>query len=510
MTFTNPIIPGFYPDPSICRVGQDYFLVTSSFEYFPGVPIFHSRDLVHWRQIGHCLTRPSQLPLTGARASGGIFAPTIRHHDGVFYMVTTNVTGGGNFYVHTRDPFGEWSEPIWVAQHGIDPSLYFEGGRAYLTSTYVSDFPVPDEIDPARFQWGVQQSEIDIATGAIVDGPRPIWGGTGGKYPEAPHLYRIGDHYYLMIAEGGTEYGHMEVIARGDSPWGPWEPCPHNPILSHRSRQSPIQGLGHADLVEAHDGTWWMVCLGFRPNGYPPCYHLGRETFLAPVRWGVDGWPHVGEDGQIRVTMGAPSLAPAVWEQTPARDDFDAPQLGLGWNFIGNPRPESWSLTERPGALRLMGGAALDDGPPVTFVGRRQQHLACEAATLLAFAPADAGDEAGLTIWMNSRHHYDLYVTSIGGARHACVRRRIGDLAAVVASRPIGDGPVTLMVRADAARYTFLCGVSGEDPAPLAGGETRYLSTEVAGGFTGVYIALYAAGGAATPPADFEWFDYRA
>src|SRR5581483_5212110 len=258
MRIANPIIPGFHPDPSICRVGDDYFLVTSSFEYFPGVPIFHSRDMGHWRQIGHCLTRPSQLPLPGVQASRGIFAPTIRHHDGVFYMVTTNVTSGGNFVVHTRDPFGAWSEPIWLGQGGIDPSLFFDAdGRVYLTSTYTSG-PVPDEIDPATFSWGVQQSEIDIASGRRLTEPRPIWGGTGGKYPEAPHLYRIGGAYYLMIAEGGTEYGHMVTIARGASPWGPWEPCPHNPIVSHRSLQSPIQGLGHADLVEAADRSWWL------------------------------------------------------------------------------------------------------------------------------------------------------------------------------------------------------------------------------------------------------------
>lgn len=173
MTYTNPIIPGFYPDPSICRVGEDYFLVTSSFEYFPGVPLFHSRDLVHWRQIGHVLTRPSQLPLEGVRASGGIFAPTIRHHDGLFTMVTTNMTAGRNFFVHTRDPFGAWSDPVWLDQGGIDPSLCFDEGRVYLTSTYVQGFPVPAEPD-SSFRWGVQQSEIDIATGAILDGPRPI------------------------------------------------------------------------------------------------------------------------------------------------------------------------------------------------------------------------------------------------------------------------------------------------------------------------------------------------
>ena len=514
MKFTNPIIAGFHPDPSICRVGQDYFLVTSSFEYFPGVPLFHSRDLVHWRQIGYCLTRPSQLPLQNVRASAGSSPRTLRYHDGVFYMITTNVTGGGNFYVHTHDPFGEWSEPIWTAQGGIDPSLFFDDdGRAYMTSTYISAFPVPDEIDPASFSWGIQQSQIEIATGQLLSEPRPISSGTGGKHPEAPHLYKIGGRYYLMIAEGGTEYGHMVTIARGPAPWGPWESCPHNPILTHRSIHSPIQGLGHADLVEAHDGSWWMVCLGFRPQGYPPCYHLGRETFLAPVGWDDQGWPHVGDDGRLRATMDGPNLPTVVWERGPERDDFDAPHLALQWNFLGNPSAEDWSLTQHPGALWLRGNAAgLDDGSPVIFVGRRQQHFACDVAASLDFAPIGDGEEAGLTVWMNPRHHYDLFVTRLDGQRCIAARQRIGDLVAIVARESIGDGSLTLTIRADSQHYTFGYSINNAAPHLLASGETRYLSTEVAGGFTGVYLAMYATGNgqASQSPALFDWFDYHA
>jgi alpha-N-arabinofuranosidase len=513
MKFLNPIIPGFYPDPSVCRVGQDYFLVTSSFEYFPGVPLFHSRDLVHWRQIGHCLTRVSQLPLDNVRPSGGIFAPTIRYHDGTFYMVTTNTTGGGNFYVTTRDPFGEWSDPIWLTQSGIDPSLTFDDGRAYLASTYMAGSAVPGELDPAAPFWGIQQSQIDIATGRALDAPRPIWSGTGGKYPEAPHLYTIGGRYYLLIAEGGTEYGHMVTIARGVGPWGPWESCPRNPILTHRSFHSPIQGVGHADLVEAHDGSWWLVCLGIRPHGYPPCYHLGRETFLAPVVWDDDGWPRVGRDGRVGVEMEGPRVAPVAWPAPAARDDFDGPQLGLQWNFLGNPRGEDWSLTARPGALRLLGNAAgLDDGPPVILIGRRQQHFDCEVRASIDFVPTADTEEAGLSAWMNVRHHYDLAVTRIDGAAHVVVRRRIGSLAALVAREALAAGSVTLLIQADREQYTFAYALGEQPPRVLATGETRYLSTEVAGGFTGVYFALYASGNGqpCAAPADFEWFEYRA
>jgi alpha-N-arabinofuranosidase len=304
----------------------------------------------------------------------------------------------------------------------------------------------------------------------------------------------------------------MVTIARSDSPWGPWENCPHNPILTHRSHHSPIQGLGHADLIEAHDGSWWLVCLGFRPHGYPPCYHLGRETFLAPVRWDSQGWPHVGTNGQLRSQMDGPNLTPVEWERDAERDDFEGSTLGLVWNFLGHPHAEDWSLTDRPGALRLLGNAArLDDGPPVIFVGRRQQHFDCQAAALLDFEPNNPGEEAGLTVWMNPRHHYDLLITQQEGQRWLMVRQRIGSLAAVVAREPVESGAVTLTVHANRQNYTFGFSMSQAESRSLATGETRYLSTEVAGGFTGVYFALYATGNGQTSqtPALFDWFDYR-
>ena len=513
MTYTNPIIPGFHPDPSICRVGDDYFLVTSTFEYFPGVPLFHSRDLVNWRKIGHVLTRPSQLPAEPWRPSGGIYAPTLRYHAGTFYMITTNTSTGGNFYVHTQDPYGEWSDPIWVKQGGIDPSLFFDDdGRVYLTSTADVPSPLPAEIDPAASFFGIQQSELDIATGILLTEPKIVWRGTGGRWPEGPHLYKTGGRYYLMAAEGGTEQGHMETIARSDSPWGPWESCPHNPILSHRSYHSPLQALGHADLCEAHDGTWWLVCLGIRTQGYPPTAHLGRETLLAPVRWDDEGWPHVGQEGKLRVEMEGPAFAGSGPEFDAARDDFDAPTLGAEWIFLGTPSTTFWSLAERPGALRLQGSAAtLDDGPPVAFVAHRQAHFTCDVAARLDFAPQTDGEEAGLTIWMNPHHHYDLFITLRGGLRHVAVRRRIGSLVAEVTRLAIPPGPLTLTIAAEPDRYSFsVTGAAGEGQT-LATAEPRYLAPEVAGGFTGVCFALYTTGSgrAAHTPAYFDWFDYR-
>jgi xylan 1,4-beta-xylosidase len=497
MKFNNPVLPGFYPDPSICRVGQDYYLVTSSFEYFPGVPLFHSRDLIYWRQIGHCLTRPSQLPLKDVPSSGGIYAPTLRYYQETFYMVTTNVTGGGHFYVHTRDPLQAWSEPIWLDQGGIDPSFFFDDdGLVYFTST-------GDE--------GITQSRIDLETGRRLTEPRLIWSGTGGQYPEAPHLYKINGVYYLMIAEGGTEYGHMVTLARSDNPWGPFESCPHNPILTHRSYFSPIQATGHGDLIQAHDGRWWMVFLGIRPNGHPPCHHLGRETFLAPVTWGPDGWPVVGKKGRVALKMEAECLPPAPWEPDPARDDFDEPQLRLSWNFLRNPNAADYSLTERPGWLRLVGSALnLEAVGSPTLIGRRQQHFDCQVRTLVDFEPQAEGEEAGLTVRMNEQHHYEIAITRLEGERQVILRRRIGSLVAIVQRAPIESGPVILEIKADRNRYYFSCGLEGQVANLLGTGETRYLSTEVATGFTGVYFALYATGNGrrSTTLAFFDWFDY--
>jgi len=497
MPYTNPVIPGFYPDPSVCRVGADYYLVTSSFEYYPGVPVFYSQDLFNWRQIGYCLTRESQLPLHGAASSGGIFAPTIRHHQGRFYMVTTNITVGKHLLVHAASPEGPWSEPVWLDHGGIDPSLLFDDdGKVYFSST-----------GPG----GIWQSELDVERGTWTGEKRFLWAGTGGSYPEAPHLYRLDGTYYLMIAEGGTEYGHMETIARSSTPWGPFEPCPHNPILSHRSRSLEIRCTGHGDLIQDHHGNWWMVFLGTRPVGYPPRYHLGRETFLAPVAWDEGGWPVVNGGQPVEAEMHVATLPPRPWDPAPARDDFDSHTLGLCWNFLRNPYPEDWSLSARPGYLRLKGSAVtLDQEDSPAFVGRRQQHLDFCASAGLDFGPQSAHEEAGLTVLMNHRHHYEVFVTRQGDERRVRVRRRIGSLVGIVADVPAPAGNLVLSISADSSAYAFAVEDGAGNRQQLAEGETCYLSTEVAGGFTGVYIGMYATGNGtrAGAAADFDWFQY--
>jgi beta-xylosidase/GH35 family endo-1,4-beta-xylanase len=501
-TFTNPVLSGFYPDPSICRVGDDYYMVHSTFEYFPGVPIFHSRDLVHWRQIGYCLTRKSQLSLEQCRASGGIYAPTLRWHDGTFYMITTNVCGGGSFYVTATDPAGPWSAPVRVDQSGIDPSLLFDDdGRVYYMRHEGGE------------RGGIGQQEIDLKTGRLKGEMKMIWRGTGGIWPEGPHLYKINGKYYLMIAEGGTSYGHMVTIARSDSPFGPFESNPKNPILTHKDRRDhPIQALGHADLVQTPAG-WWMVCLGIRPQG-GAMHHLGRETFLAPVEWGPDGWPTVNGGRGIELVMEAPKLPPHPFPKEPARDEFEGERLGLAWNFLRNPQEENYSLSERPGYLRLKGSAVtMSDAASPTFVGQRQRDLNCTVSAKLDFVPNRENEEAGMVVRGNDQYHYDLGLTLKNGRRQAFFRKVLdGRTIEPVTYVWLPDGEVTFTITASPLSYEFACRTSENPVAKLGNALTGGLSSEKIGGFTGVYIGIYATGNgkASTSPADFDYFEYKA
>jgi len=506
-TFNNPVIPGFFPDPSICRAGNDYYLVNSTFEYFPGVPVSHSKDLVHWRLIGYCLTRKSQLPLEKMRASGGIYAPTIRYHDGTFYMITTNVGGGGNFYVTAKDPAGPWSEPIWINDGGgIDPSLCFDDGTVYYH----------------RQQGGrhgcTAQSAINLKTGKLEGELKEIWRGTGGIWPEGPHLYKINGKYYLMISEGGTSYGHMATIARSDSPWGPFESDPNNPILTHRELDgNPIRAVGHADLVETPDG-WWLVCLAIRPQG-GHYHHMGRETFLAPVVFNEEGWPVVNGNGTIVLEMTAPRLKQHIWKQPPARDKFDATSFALHWNFLRNPNDADYSLTARAGYLRLKGSAvSMSDQDSPAFVGRRQVDFNCVASTLLEFDPKSENEEAGLVVRQNDRFHYDLGVTLREGKRQIFLRKVIdSEVVEPVKYVDVQPGPVTLSIKAAPLSYEFFCTSATGEKHSLGTALTKDLSVEVIGFdhgmcFTGVYFGMYATGNGkpCTVPADFDWFEYKA
>ncbi|HSK87230.1 MAG TPA: glycoside hydrolase family 43 protein [Anaerolineales bacterium] len=512
-TFCNPILPGFYPDPSVCRVGDDYYLVTSTFEYFPGLPVFHSRDLVHWRQIGHVLDRPSQLPLDGIRFSGGLYAPTIRYSNGTFYVINTLMDGktkSGNFIVTATDPAGPWSEPYWLeSAPGIDPSIFFdEDGRAW----YIGNRMAAQSQYEGHTEIWLQ--ELDLQSMHLVGGVHVLWDGAvkGAVWAEAPHIYKVEGRYYLMIAEGGTAHHHAVTVARSDSVTGPYEGNRGNPILTHRhlGLDYPIVGTGHADLVQTQTGEWWMVLLAMRPYvGY--FYNLGRETFLVPVRW-EDGWPIVSPGtGRVEFSYPVPDLPEATWPRTPARDDFDSPALALQWNFLRTPRDEFYSLSERPGHLRLrLRPQQLSEPANPSFVGRRQQHIHFRAQCPMEFAPQSEHECAGLVLIQNNNFHFRFVVTKAAKPVLRLIKRAHGE-EEILAEQPVHAAKLYLKVEAHEQAYAFYFADKPEEWQALAEEvDGRILSTPVAGGFVGAYIAMYASsnGHSSTNHADFDWFEY--
>ena len=373
--FPNPLIPGFNPDPSVVRVGDEYYLATSTFEYLPGIPIYRSRDFSTWERIGHVATRPGQLGVEDVPTAGGAWAPTIRHRDGVFHLVVTDAMGRGMLHFTATDPAGPWSDGDLIRQadadasvDGIDPDLAWdEDGTAYIT---FSGLILGGE--EVGTHLGIQQVKVDLDAHRALEAPRSLWSGSGSMFPEAPHLYHHDGRWYLMIAEGGTERGHGISIARGDSPMGPFEPAPSNPLVSARSTDRPVQNTGHGDLVVGPDGEWLVVLLGVRPRSMTRAFSaLGRETFVTDVRWSGDGWPEI-DPVQLRPRPGG------AW-----RDDFDANALASDWVAVRRLPDEVASLTARRGWLVLQAdGSTLDAARPV-FVGRRQEHLRSTSRALL-------------------------------------------------------------------------------------------------------------------------------
>lgn len=509
----NPILPGFHPDPSVCRAGEDYYLVTSTFEYFPGLPVYHSRDLAHWHLIGHVLERPSQLNLDGIRPSGGLYAPTIRYHDGTFYVVNTLVDGAaqsGNFVVTATDPVGPWSEPTWLdGAQGFDPSLFFDDdGRAWYTGTRLA------EAGHYTGHTEIWLQELDLEAMKLVGEQMVLWNGAlkGAVWAEAPHIYKVGGWYYLLIAEGGTAHHHAVTVARGKSISGPYEGNRGNPILTHRhlGLDYPIVGAGHGDLVQTQTGEWWMALLAMRPyGGY--FYNLGRETFLVPVRW-EEGWPVVSPgSGRVEMSYPAPDLAEQPWPTRPACDDFDEARLGPEWMVLRTPREEFWSLSERPGYLRLkLRPETLAERAAPSFVGRRQQHIHFRARTALEVA-AQAGHEcAGLALIQNNDFYY-LFALYGGPEPVVRLTRRERGVDSVLAEQKIAADRLTLQVEAHEQSYHFAVSTeAGRWSSVAENVDGRILSTPVAGGFVGTMIGLYASsnGRPGSAVADFDWFEY--
>lgn len=470
----TPVIPGFFPDPSVCRVGEEYVLVNSSFEYAPGIPVWSSRDLRTWTQLGNVLTRDSQFRAGTAGASRGIYAPTIRHRDGTFFVITTDVDRPGvQLVVTATDPAGPWSDPIVLpGLGGIDPDLAWDDEGACVVTYCALDEALRPEGGSLPV---IAQARVDLESGAVFEEPRVIWRGSGLAHPEGPHLYRRGPWWYLLTAEGGTERGHAVCVARSRAIDGPFEAAPANPIFSRRSTGFPVQNTGHADLVERVDGEWAMVYLGVRPAGFTPSFHVnGRETFLARVEW-VDDWPVIRTDDQL----------PAHGD-TSFSDDFSAAALhpryvspGAALGAFARPAPDGGLLLDRMDAA--------NGAPAALSVRTRDARWRFTARVDAAAGPI------AVRLRLDEAHAYELRLA--GG--EATVATRVGSFAAEPARAATRGDVVTLLVEAADATFDgpddVRLGLIDDDGERwLARIDGRYLSTEVAGGFTGRTVGLHA------------------
>ena len=498
--YRNPIIPGFHPDPSVCRVGDMYYLVNSSFQYFPGVPIYESKDMIHWEQIGNVLDRESQIRLKGATSWQGIYAPTIRYHEGTYYMITTNIGNGGNFMVTTKDPKGPWSEPIWLEQQGIDPSLYFENGKCYMVSN-------PDNT--------IMLCEINPQTGKQLTKSKALWQGTGGRYPEGPHLYKKDGWYYLLISEGGTEMAHKLTIARSKNIDGPYQSNPDNPILTHCSlagQYSQIQGTGHGDLVQANNGQWWMVFLAYRNFG-GAYHHLGRETFLAPVQWDKGAWPVVNGGNPVDTVMFVNKERRMKNEESlssnksPLNDSsFFILHSSFKWLYLQNPLMENYEVKDEVLRMHPHGTLAENDRP--TFKGVRQEDVNLLVETEVCAVPnKKMPTRAGLSVYQIN----DGFLTFGVENNSIVLRLKLKTIDYVVGSTPLPETTknVKLRIKADEKQYTFAYSLDGNTYHPVGNMDCTLLSTEVAGGFTGVIIGMFAEGDNPASAVDFKYFKYQ-
>ncbi|HEY4246224.1 MAG TPA: glycoside hydrolase family 43 protein [Lacunisphaera sp.] len=500
--YRNPIRAGFYPDPSICQVGSDYFLINSTFGYFPGIPIFQSRDLVNWHQLGNVISRPTQLPYAGLGVSRGIFAPAISHHDGTFYVVCTMIDAGGNFVVTAKDPVGPWSDPTWLHFEGIDPSLFFDDdGRAWMVN---NGAPVGKPLyDGHRAIW-VQ--EFDIPT-QKMKGPRTVLVNGGvdlAKKPiwiEGPHLYKRDGWYYLSCAEGGTSTQHSQVVFRSRHVEGSFAPWSGNPILTQRDLSvnvpDAVTSTGHADLFQGPDKNWWAIFLGVRPyeGRFSP---MGRETFLLPVKWTDDGWPSILPHGQRVPLVGhgpegliakADAGAPTQWTA-----NFHESQLDLAWIMLRSPAKPWWQVDAADGKLLLTAQmATLNGHDNPSFIARRIQHAAFIASTRLE-VPKEPGVSAGLVLFQNETHHYFVGVHRISAGIQVVLEQANGGKPVELVQAMLSQtATVELRASVDHAKCSFeYSTATGQWQTLRENEDAKLLTTEVAGGFVGATFGLYA------------------
>lgn len=515
VTVENPILSGFYPDPSICRVGEDFYLVNSSFAYFPGVPIFHSRDLAHWEQIGNVLDRQEQLPLEGSEISRGIFAPTIRFFDGMFYVITTNVSHGGNFVVKAENPKGPWSAPYYLGgeAQGIDPSLFFDtDGRCY----YVGTRPNPAGV---RYNgdWEIWIQEMDLEQMKLKGRSMAIWKGALKDviWPEGPHLYKIGEFYYLLHAEGGTGPEHSISVARSKKLFQWFEGCPRNPIFTHRhlGMDYPVIYAGHGDLVDDSQGNWYVVMLASRQCGRH-C-SMGRETFLAEVVW-ENGWPVISQGtGRLLECMELPLAGHRFFNEHSHHDHFHFFGGELDDRILGihTRGPQQYSLSAREGFLRLYARKEnIQETAASSYLGIRQKDYSFLVSTGVEFKP-QGEQSAGLVYYQNHENHLRMEIKKCPNGRRFIVTSHIHGTDCELAGLDIAqDGLVEITMRAYNQEACIWIKSGGRQYLAAEGVDLLPYTTEEAGGFVGCTIGMYASanGGSSGGYADFAWLFYDA
>ena len=500
--FRNPILSGYAPDPTVARVGDDYYLVPSTFTHFPGLPIYHSKDLVNWTHIANAINRPDQFDFSGLNVSRGIFAPDLSYHDGTYYLTSTCVDCKGNFVMTAKDITGPWSDPHWLDFEGIDPSIHWDdSGKAYILNN-----GAPNEeprYDGHRAIW-IQEFDYknltmtgerkQLINGGVDISTKPVW-------IEGPHIIQRNGFYYITAAEGGTSVHHSQTIFRADNVWGPYKPADHNPILTQRdldpNREDPIIAAGHAKFVQLPNGDWWATFLAIRPYDRE-MFNIGRETFLLPVRWEND-WPYILPQGErIPFALKKPAL-PAQPQATPPTsgdfgytDSFDGDSLGLSWMGIRDPQASFYQV--EGGALNLACHGGLGDVNQVpSFVGRRQQHHIAEISTTVSFVPAAEGDAAGLAAVQDDQHLMFIGITQHEGKNQVALYRRQGSNDdTLINAAPISNTQdVTLSLAFNGGKMQAFYEVDGQRQLLAEGVDATNLSTNVAGGFVGTIVGPY-------------------
>lgn len=533
----NPIIPGFYPDPSICRVGEDFYLVCSSFELCPGIPVFHSRDLAHWEQICNAMTPENGFHVEKEAMISGVMAPTIRYHEGTFYIINANFCDRGNYIVTAKDPAGPWSEPHWLDDvPGIDASIFFDNdGKAYIMGTG----NVWDN-GAGEMERGIWLAEYDIREFRMIGEPVTIFNSAlrGAASPEAPHLYHIGDYYYLIIAEGGTEHYHSVVVARSRELFGFYEGNPANPVLTHRHMgfHSPIINVGHADLVELPDKSWYAVMLASRLiEG--ECKNLGRETFLCPVIWERD-WPvFAPETGKVEWEYPAAESLP--WTETAGkceREDFSDEALGLDWVFWGTPYERFYELKDGKLSLRCIHQGLVNELRPMCFgadpskenfagiIGKRQCQPYSRVTCSMDFVPHEK-ETAGLAVIQASNHQFHLERALQDGrsvVRCVCCSADFNHppyfpgfesttSKRVTAQAEWEDAHIVLQIEMNGEDFRFRYGASEDELIELSAEDGRLINPEKVGCMSGTLLGMYASGNGTDSEnkAEFDWFELK-